>query len=76
MKREIPKKLKNNKDKVPNYKKNLDFEKYKKKVKKVKRPWQKTWKKFDHKITENFRDNQKLLYGTLKQLRNKRRNTT
>lgn len=37
----------------------------------IKETKQKSLEKFDYKMTENYKDNQKLFYGTLKQIRNK-----
>lgn len=59
-----------------NTKKTEDYEEYKVKrieVKKViKKAKEESWIKFGEKMTEHFRENQKLFYGTLKQLRKKR----
>lgn len=54
---------------MPNCKKKLDFEKYNKTVA-IKEAKQKSWEKFDLKW-QNYRENQKLFNGTLKQFKNK-----
>lgn len=57
-------------------KRSEDYERYKEKRKEVKiavkEAKKDSWVKFGQKMNDNFKDNQKLFYGTLKQLRKKK----
>ena len=63
-------------EKISKHKKEEDYEEYKEKRNEikteVKKAKQESWARFGKKMTGNYRENQKLFYGTLKQMRKKK----